>query len=377
MRRRFILLALLVASALGVLAVWLVDHLERVPVTLREAPQAEARRNPYLALERFTTRMGGQLTRQSDARILDRLPAGGSLFLDRQRAHLLPPERLRHLLDWVAQGGWLIAVAELPPLADPLLDSLGVRRLPPPDAKHGEYRSIIEVLLPGQSRPLRVDASTQLLAADERQPLWSAGQGERGQQILHFRIGRGRLTVASELDQQLSNRHIGQQDHAELYWRLISRDDPSVQPRVLLLSRLQMPTLFEWLWENAWTTCLAVAVLIAVWLWMIVPRFGSVRPEPLATRRELRQHLAAIAHYLWRTGQLSALLPAAREHFRRHLAQRQPDLAARPLAAQASALTVLSGLPAARIASALAGRADHPQAFTDALRVLRELERLL
>jgi hypothetical protein len=62
-----------------------VINLERVPTQKREPPQSEARRNPWLALERFTARMGGQLTRASDARILDRLPAG-SLLLDRQRA---------------------------------------------------------------------------------------------------------------------------------------------------------------------------------------------------------------------------------------------------------------------------------------------------
>jgi hypothetical protein len=89
-------------------------------VSVREAPQAEARRNPYLALERLTVGMGGRLTRRSDARVLDQPPAGSTLFLDRRRGHLLPPERLRRLLAWVEAGGHLIAVAEAPQLADPL-----------------------------------------------------------------------------------------------------------------------------------------------------------------------------------------------------------------------------------------------------------------
>jgi hypothetical protein len=128
MTRRVVWTSLLLAAVLAVFATWLMLNLERVPTQKREPPQSEARRNPWLALERFTARMGGQLTRASDARILDRLPAG-SLLLDRQRAHLLTPERLHRLLAWVEDGGYLIAVAEHPGVADPLLDSLGVKRV--------------------------------------------------------------------------------------------------------------------------------------------------------------------------------------------------------------------------------------------------------
>jgi len=71
------------------------------------------------------------------------------------------------------------------------------------------------------------------------------------------------------------------------------------------------------------------------------------------------------------------LLPAVREHFRRRLQQRRPGIAGRPAAAQASQLAALSALPATRIAAALSAPAETPQAFTDAVRTLRELERVL
>ena len=58
MRRRRLWVVLLALLAVGFLAVWLVGRLERVPVPVREAPQAEARRNPYLALERLTAALG-------------------------------------------------------------------------------------------------------------------------------------------------------------------------------------------------------------------------------------------------------------------------------------------------------------------------------
>lgn len=374
MTRRVVWTSLLLAAVLAVFATWLTLNLERVPVQTREPPQEEARRNPWLALERLTARLGGQLTRASDARILDRLP-GGTLLLDRQRAHLLTPERLRRLLAWVEAGGYLITVAEHPDLADPLLDSLGVKRVPPPGSQARKSPAVVEVALPGAARPLKLAASGYLLAAGERQPAWSAGPRGRGEQVLHFRVGRGEVTVAGALDGQLSNRQIGQLDHAELYWELLRRYDPSPRPQVLLLSRLQMPTLFAWLWEKAWAACIGAALLIVLWLWRIIPRFGSARPEAPAARRELREHLAAIGRYQWRSGGLSALLAAAREHFHARLLRRQPTIAALSVAAQPAALAALSNRPAVRIAAALDGPVDSPHAFTDALRTLRNLER--
>ena len=359
------------------LASWLMMNLERVPVHRREAPQAEARRNPWLAAERFTARMCGRLTRQSDARILDRLPAGATLLLDRQRPHVLSAERLRRLLAWIEDGGYLIAVAELPGVDDPLLDTLGVRRLEPSPATAAQWSPVLQVTLPGAARSPTIDASGHLLQADGRQPVWSAGQPGFGQQILHFDIGRGHLTLASDLDEQLSNRRIGEREHAELYWTLLGRYSGTPQPEVLLLSRLQMPRLGEWIWQHAWAACVATATLVVLWLWRIVPRFGGAQAEAPPARRELREHLAAVARHQWRSGALAVLLEPAREHFRNRLGQRQPAIAAQPAETWAAALAVLSSQPVGRIAAALAGRVATANAFTDAMRTLQELERHL
>ena len=121
--------------------------------------------------------------------------------------------------------------------------------------------------------------------------------------------------------------------------------------------------------------CIAAAVLLGLWLWRIVPRFGSTLPEAPPARRELREHLAAIGPHQWRSGALAALLSPAREHFRSRLALRQPTIAVMPVAEQAAALAALCQRPAARIAAALDGSAETPHAFTDALRMLRNLER--
>jgi hypothetical protein len=214
-----------------------------------------------------------------------------------------------------------------------------------------------------------------VIVAGARQPEWAASRGGRGAQILHYRVGRGNVTIAVGLDRQLSNDRIGEQDHAELYWALLGRYDRSPHPSVLLLSRLRMPTLSAWLWENAWEAGVAAVVFLLLWLWRVVPRFGACQPDAPPVRRELREHLAAVGRYLWRAGALPTLLAPAREHFHTRLALRHPGIAALPDEARASALAALSRRPVTQIAAALHGPADTPHTFSEALRTLHKLER--
>lgn len=374
MTRRLIWGMVALLALLTLLGTGLATRLEREPVQRREPPRAEARRNPYLALERFTARMGGSLERASAAGALDRLSAGGTVFLDRQRQQWLPAERLRHLLNWVEEGGYLIAVAEEAGVEDSLLDSLGVVRPEKSEPFANRGSRVLPVAL-GSSPPLFIDATRQVLVAGDRQPEWTASRGGRGAQILHYRVGRGHVTVAVGLDRQLGNDRIGEQDHAELYWTLLSRYDHAPHPNVLLLSRLRMPTLSAWLLENAWEAGVSAAVFLLLWLWRVVPRFGTCQPDAPPVRRELREHLAAVGRYLWRAGALPVLLAPAREHFHTRLALRHPGIAALPGEAQASALAALSRRPATQIAAALHGPADTPHTFSEALRTLHKLER--
>jgi hypothetical protein len=196
--------------------------------------------------------------------------------------------------------------------------------------------------------------------------------------MLRFRIGQGWLTVASELDQQLGNRQIGELDHAEFYWTLISGN----QRRI----------------AAAGVAAVAAADADAVRMDRRErPRGGGRDAAPAAAvavahRSPLRQpaarggagHAASCASTWRRSAATCGVAGSWRRccrppasTFRCRLAQRRPGIAGRPPAAQASQLAALSGVPVARIAAALAGPADSPHAFTDALRTLRELERVL
>jgi hypothetical protein len=399
MTRRIVWLTLLAVGMLVLGGAWFAANYERVPVKERLEEEPEARRNPYLAFERFLARMGRPVKRQSDIRDLDGLPADGVLILDRNRRRQMTPDRVDRIMAWVKAGGYLIVVPEWPTVSDPICHRLGVTRFDrgdeepaTDDEEDGESPAApdpasmvkpparpktITVDIPGADRPLVASFRTAGRQPGELEPDWEAGDDAYGDQFLHYGVGRGQITVADGLMQLLDNHDIGDNDHAELIWTLIQTYQPNPSAPVILMSKFKVPTLWDWLAESAWTILVAGAALLGLWLWRILPRFGPVVPEPEPGRRELREHLAAIGRYVWRTGGLDHWLGVAREDFTARLALRHPAIAALPAEDQAGELARLSDRPASLIAAALHGPAASPHAFTQALRTLRNLERSL
>lgn len=384
MTRRIVWIALAAAAFVILSGSWFLAHFERVRVEKWSPPAKEAQRNPYLALERFMAAMGRPLARAENAVFLDRLPAGGVLILDNHRRAHLSPARLKRLLAWVEAGGYLIVAAEPFAVNDPVLAffqvncGCGAEPATPalPQTRKAAPRSI-NVSIPGAARPLAVDFNYAGLTPGKIAPVWRSGAPDYRDQLLHFRHGAGQVTVLSGLAWLFANRQIGHQDHAELLWTLLETYQPDRSRPVTLVTHLSVPSLWEWLADSAWTAVVSAAVLVALWLWAIVPRFAPARPEAAAGRRELGEHLSALGRFVWRAGGLEHWLEVARESCRNRLALRHPAILDLPPAEQAAALAELAGRPASLIAAALHQPAATPQSFTLALRTLRNLERTL
>lgn len=404
MTRRIAWISLLVIGLIVLAGAWFVTNYEQVPYKHRLEEEAEARRNPQLALERFLARMGRPLTRQSDARSLDELAPGGVLILDRNRRHHMNPARTDRVMAWVASGGYLIVVPEFPGTSDPICKKLGVGKFefdkkelmnlqaddeddeedtPPPEAakprpaKRPPKPKTIAVRIPGAARPLMASFWTAGRQAGKLKPDWRAGDASYGDQFLHYSVGSGHVTVADGMMQLVSNHNIGEHDHAELLWTLIQTYQPDPSRPVTLMSKLAVPSLWDWLAESAWTAVIAGLVLLALWIWRILPRFGPAMPEPDTSRRELREHLTALGRYVWRAGGLEHWLHVAREDFFARLALRQPAVAALAPEAQAAELARMTDRSVSLIAAALFGPAASPHSFTQAMRTLRNLGRFL
>ncbi len=373
--------------------VWFITHFDRVPVSQREAPQAEARRNRYLALERFLARMQRPVTTISNAFVFDALPIGGTLILDRNRRRQVDLERAERLFAWVEAGGYLIANAESEGIDDPVLERLGVRwkavvsKECGPGAQGGEEREparpkrqleeseSIKVRLPGSDRSLKVGRLLIGLEPTEPQPQWRVEIDQRGAGLLHYAYGKGQITLMAGFDLVSSNWHIGEHDHADLIVTLLERYGPPGP--VMLATRLSVPTLAEWLAESAWMALLSAALLLSAWLWRIMPRFGGVEVQADRSRRSLGEHLAAIGRYVGSAGGLEHWLAVVRTGLHSRLARRHPGIAGMSPVDQVQALATLTRLPREDLRFALHGQVRRPREFLAAVSALQRIERSL
>lgn len=323
--RIFVLAGLAALVALGVL--WFRSNFEKRMVKEYVGASGEARLRPFLAAERFAERMGWKAAELRSLPELGNLPASGVLLLPPRR-QALTNERIAEILAWVERGGHLIADAEYLGVPDPLLDALGVARADatPPVLKP----STVELR---NGRRLTVSLlGTMKVVVPDAQVRWQVGN-----QLVSFSRGRGMVTVATTLF-FADNRSIGELDHAEFLWYLLTLT-PS-RELVVYWSPAKL-SLWGFLKENAAPALAASALLLVLWLWSIAPRFGPVAPDLPPGRRRLLDHLRASGRYYWVKGLRLRLVVATRDAALRRIARVQPDFAA---ASESDRVTRLASL---------------------------------
>ncbi|MDR1648090.1 MAG: DUF4350 domain-containing protein [Zoogloeaceae bacterium] len=393
MSRRALLYWLIGGLACVVLAAYLFGEYVELETVQKEGEMSlEARRNSWLATERFLKRMGRRTQRIKSPVALDSLPEGGVLVLaDGRRGGVMNEARAQKILDWVARGGYLVLERDWGEVKkDPLLAPFGVsgcgcdsktKKRGIERLEEGErYGLFVEAGLPGSKQRYRLDPKFRTMKAGETPPLWQI-ENSYGSQILHYVRGRGNVTVVGTLD-FLDNDELGDFDHAEFFWALLQRYQPTGV--IHFVSRLEYQTLWQWVLTTGWRVLLGAATLILLWLFRVVPRFGGVRAEPEAERRGLSEHLLALGRCLWREGALDTLLDTARREIAYRLAQRHPRIPQLPAAEQSQELARQSGLAAAEIDAALHRKTTpggsiqlSPETFTRTMQTVQNLERAL
>jgi Domain of unknown function (DUF4350) len=361
--------AIAVTAVTGLAVIWFLLNFEQAPVREWVGMSGEARRNPYLALERLSDRMGLPAHRIRSLVELGKLPPRGVLLLPAPRGELTRRERSR-LLDWVANGGHLVVEAESPRIPDPLLDALRVRRKA---VRPSGQRKPVEFDWPGAARPLRADLPAwEVLEAKD--PL-IAVDGPQGTVLLQLARSKGLVTVTNSFT-FMQNRAIGANDHAELAWRIVGTSGRPAE--LLVLNHPERLSLITWLRANAPAVIAAAAALLALWLWRIAPRFGPIAPDPERGRRSLLDHLRASGRFLWNAGQRAKLAESAREVALRRVNRANPDFASLSASERTARLTNTFGLApddAARLLAAQSARTT-PE-FVQSMRALQIIHKRL
>jgi len=109
MTRKIVWSLVAVAVLATLVSLWFLQNFEQVMVPMREGPQKEALRNPYLVLERLFSELGRPIKRVQSPRLLDALPANGVLILDsNRRRHETRADFVPDIAQAMRsrQGGW-------------------------------------------------------------------------------------------------------------------------------------------------------------------------------------------------------------------------------------------------------------------------------
>ena len=339
----------IVASLVGALVVlgvaWFLNTHDRVTKEEWVGPSGEAQLRPFLAAQRFAERMGLKVREVRSLPELDSLPAGGVLLIPNRRQEL-HATKVSELVRWVEGGGHLVAEAEVLGVPDPLLDQLGIKR-----STAEAVRKPLLAEVPAAGRKLSVyfgdGMKLEVPPADVRL--------RAGTHLVSFERGGGMVSAATSLR---FARNPGYEDHFAKLRKVPSRSIAGLDHAPLLLQVLTLTpgrelivyfrperlSLWGFLKDNAAPALVAVGLLLALWVWSIVPRFGPVTPDAPPGRRRLLDHLRASGRYYWVKGLRSRLVVAARDAALRRIARAQPDFATASPAERASRLASLIGI---------------------------------
>lgn len=310
----------------GLIGIWFLKNFDYETVSEDTGPRGEARRYPYLAADRMMDKLGTPASELRSLGGLFKLPPKGVLIITEERT-ILTPQLREVVLRWVEQGGHLITEDTQAEQSDPLLDSLGVKRVETDeDALPEDYDlddwPAVEIRLPNEDRVFKV-VMHEWQSVERKESLVTA-RTKYANHIVHFQHGKGYVTVLNSM-WFMHNHGISKEDHAAFLYAL-TRLAPD-RSEVVFFNQPEDLSLVAWLREHALLVIAATAIAVALWLWRIIPRFGAIAPDPVRKRRSLLEHLRACGRFEWAAQCGPQLAEAARELAWRRLARAHPELA--------------------------------------------------
>jgi len=345
---------------------WFLNNFERQTREIETGFSWNARKNAFLAAERFLLRLDIAAESVAGRGRLRDLPAPQDVLLVKGLGPM-NDQRREALHQWLSAGGHLVVEAmelwEPDAEADSrdFLARYGVRlreseEKPPDDTVIGE----VDV----EHYPVTLEAEFLARyyledAEGEAHGAVSAGGYYR---LLQYRVGEGALTVASDLA-LFSNAGIGERDHA-LFLALLT--EPQEGGMIWLLYDSGVPGLGTLLWRSAPYALIAAACLVVITLWHLGARLGPLLPAPEPGRRDLLAHLHALAHFQWRHGRGSSLTRVTRERVERAWLRRHPPLRGLNPTERAAWIAERTRIAAVQVQGAL-----YPQAEDNRLLVAR------
>lgn len=384
-RRLGFSLSMILLLVTGLLGSYLLGKLEPYQEEIKHGPAPEARQNPYLAAEHFLRRQGVSVTHSESLNPTGTLPAPGhTLMLLADRSDMTPRQAER-LLQWTANGGHLVLVAERlwdedeGQSGDLLLDLLGIQQYLSDELENDEalaeeqkeesYPELTRLYLENEDQPAYIafDTDYHLYDAENRAHAWA--NSAQATHLLQLYHGDGLVTVLSD-PWIWQNQRIGRYDHAWLLWYL------SQDSTVTLIHQTDSDNLLSLLLRNFPLALIALALLLTATLWHHGLRQGPLQAPASLARRHLEEHLRASADFQLRHSGQGGLLKGLQQDIQRRARRRYPGYEKLPVAEQWQVLGRLTRLPARQISQAMRPLAQKPLSAIEFSRQVAQLQTL-
>lgn len=309
-------LGLLVLVGLGAAGFFLTH--EQVEKEVRVPPSGEARKNPYLGLERTLTDLAVEtysVRQLSDPNEADEL-VDVILLVDAERD--FSPEQVEAWRSWVAAGNHLVLSA---PMATdeagaPLLYALGFAHDPDAEQPEGAAKA--------RSKTYDIASTTPPLGWSAPGVDWRARDDGDGVFAVSRRVDSGRVTLVSDLS-VADNDSLGEASHAQLLWDIVMMT-PSGEymPIATIVLFGERKSWIAYVFRATWPFFVVLAVVLFFALQHGRRRFGPLVPDPPDERRSRLDHIDATGRFLWEQGATACLVEAAQQAFIDALARRRP-----------------------------------------------------
>lgn len=351
----------------GLLAIYLLGKLESYEEVVEHGPAPEVASSPYLAAEHFLRRRGIAVMRADGLDVLNGLPSEGQTLMLLTDRNDMTPRQVEHLLQWTANGGHLLFIAEQlwdeeeGKSGDLLLDLLGIQQYMSDeldeeeeeagdaDEQHDDsdaYPELTKLYLENEEAPAYIafDTDYHLYDAQNRAHAWA--NSDAATHLLQLYHGDGLITVLSD-PWIWQNRNIDEYDHAWLLWYL------SQDSAVTLVYHADSDGLARLLLRHFPLALVLLALLIAAGLWHVGMRHGPMQAPASRARRQLEEHLRGSADFLLRHGGQQSLLKHLQQDINRRARRRYPGFEKLAVAEQWQVLGRLTRLPAREISQAM------------------------
>jgi hypothetical protein len=267
--------------------------------------KGQARVNPWLAAERFCEPYPGVV--RSFARWTEPTESDAVWFVP---AGLLGNTSFTHrLTGWVERGGHLVVMVDY---AESAHDDW--TRFAPSPAPNPAFMEMMEdfglrlVTREDDEKPLKAKHITfggERFAVDAKSDSRVAEDDGKAAGFVSVTRGMGRLSVLAD-GRIFRNRWVGKKDHAALLDALVGADGRAGD---IGFTRGAGLSVWGLAYEHLWPVMLGLVVLVFLWLWKNLSRFGPLEAgEETPVLRGYDHHLEALGDFQWKLDRAAGLL---------------------------------------------------------------------